>query len=56
MRTDLHLDELDIKNHTLAARIRQTNERTRRVVDRLMRFDPEKLLVTQMGDLFHSDK
>lgn len=56
MRTDIHADELDHKNNTMKKRLSITNERTKRVVDRLMRFDPDRLMVAQMGDLFNSDK
>jgi len=56
LRTDQHLDELDYKNNSFSKRVQITNERTKRALDRLMKFDIDKLLIWQMGDLMNSDK
>lgn len=56
LRTDQHLDELDHKNSSFKKRVAITDERTKRALDRLMRFDIDRLLIGQMGDLFNSDK
>lgn len=56
LRTDQHLDELDHKNSSFKKRVSITNERTKRALDRLMKFDIDKLIIWQMWDLFNSDK
>ena len=55
MLTDLHLDLMDNKNNTFNNRCKQVNERSKKVLDRLFKFDIDKLLVAQMWDLFNSD-
>jgi hypothetical protein len=55
MLTDLHLDLMDNKTNTFKKRVNQVTERSKKVLDRMFKFDIDRLLVAQMGDLFNSD-
>ena len=55
MLTDLHLDLMDNKTNTFQKRVNQVTERSKKVLDRMFKFDIDRLLVAQMGDLFNSD-
>lgn len=55
MRTDFHIDELAHDNGTIESRMRNVEERTKRILDRLFKFDIDKIIVAQMGDLFSTD-
>lgn len=55
MLTDLHLDLMDNKTNTFQKRVNQVTERTKKVLDRMFKFDIDRLLVASMGDLYNSD-
>jgi len=48
MLTDLHLNQRDIQNNSFNKRVKIINDRIARVMDRLLRFDPEKLLIPNL--------
>ena len=51
----MHIDQLDASNSTFKKRLKATNERTARVLERIMKFDPDELLVANLGDMFETD-
>lgn len=53
--TDLHLNQRDIHNNSFNKRVKIVNDRIARVMDRLLRFDPEKLLIPNLWDMNNSD-
>lgn len=53
--TDTHFDLLDVDNNSINKRFLLTTEKVKRTLDRVLRFDPDKLLVANMGDMFNSD-
>jgi len=53
--SDLHLNARDINNNSFNKRAKIVNDRINRVLDRLMRFDPEKLLIPNLWDMSNSD-
>lgn len=55
MLTDLHLNQRDIHNNSFNKRVKIVNDRIARVMDRLLRFDPEKLLIPNLWDMNNSD-
>jgi hypothetical protein len=55
MLTDLHFDSSDIKGSTFNKRVKATDERIKRVLDRVMKFDPDSLLISNLGDTFNTD-
>lgn len=55
MLTDLHLNQRDIHNNSFNKRVKIVNDRISRVMDRLLRFDPEKLLIPNLWDMNNSD-
>lgn len=55
MLTDLHLNQRDIHNNSFNKRVKIVNDRIARVMDRLLRFDPEKLLIPNLWDMNNND-
>jgi len=55
MLTDLHLNQRDIHNNSFNKRVKIVNDRIARVMDRLLRFDPEKLLIPNLWDMNNSE-
>lgn len=55
MLWDLHLDQLDSKNSSFNSRVKKTNERISRVLERIMKFEPDELLIANLWDTFDSD-
>ncbi len=55
MLTDLHINAQDIQWQSFSDRVKSTNDRISRVMDRLLKFDPSKLLIPNMGDLNNSE-
>jgi hypothetical protein len=55
MLWDLHLDQLDSKNSSFKSRVKMANERISRVLERVMKFDPDELLIANLWDTFDSD-
>lgn len=55
MLTDLHLNQRDIHNNSFNKRAKIVNDRIARVMDRLLRFEPEKLLIPNLWDMNNSD-
>lgn len=53
--TDLHMNLRDVQNNSLTKRIKIINDRIARVMDRLLRFDPEHLIVPNLWDMNNSD-
>lgn len=55
MLTDLHLNQRDIHNNSFNKRAKIVNDRIARVMDRLLRFDPEKLLIPNLWDMNNNE-
>jgi len=53
--TDTHFDLLDIKANSLKSRLDTTSELVKRTLERVMKFEPDKILVANIGDMWNSD-
>lgn len=55
MLTDLHLNASDVQWNSFNKRAKIVNDRIARVMDRLLRFDPERLLIPNLWDMNNSE-
>ncbi len=55
MLWDMHLDQLDSRNSSFKSRVKVVNEKIARVLERVMKFDPDELLIANLWDTFDSD-
>ena len=53
--SDLHFDRADIDNTPITKRMKYANEHYKRALDRVLKFDPSRLLVWNLWDTFNSD-
>ena len=55
MLTDTHFDLRDVDNNTIKRRMEITTGRIFKVLDRMMKHDPDEIMIANLGDTFNSD-
>jgi len=55
MLTDTHFDLRDVDNNTIKKRMEITTGRIFKVLDRMMKHDPDEIMIANLGDTFNSD-
>lgn len=55
MFADLHIDKMDESNTPIKKKIKKLDGMFLRLLDRVMKFDPERIMVSDLGDSLNTD-